>query len=446
MQYARWRTPDGKLHPSKDDFAPKELLKKLGEESVVAEDGSVQWRTSMFFQLQLVVQSSIGILQIDGKELNEADSNSMIERALHDVAKASGTGNPISPKKLLDAVQSKAVKFFRGPPQSYSLITSLSLKNIGAISTDVFGTTITSVCRDQFPFPVSLRNGRSFLAQHVEGTKYTVLAATCDALSVNDAIHRAMSAVEILRGVWSFIYRFGVMTTSWYTSPKRQWIGQIHTGPVHLLYDNANNKLFDEYLYDSAYTEDAELFEPSRGGWSSLEQLRSEVFAKISALPYKDDLLLIFERYAQALHQPNLDVAFLQLWGLIEKITDTIGANYDETVSRAIWPLRPREVVKPLLNMMRTHRNRFVHAGNSPNERVELCQVAKMVVDYHVDLLVNNAYQVSSLHEYGEFLKLPVAEQTLRDRKAQYELALKLKYPMSVPSNTEPDENKEVVP
>ena len=162
------------------------------------------------------------------------------------------------------------------------------------------------------------------------------------------------------------------------------------------------------------------------------EEKRITATDAIEALPYKAELKRLLVRYTLALDQANLDVTFLMLWGLLEKITDSVGNNYDLTVQRAVWGYRDRAIAKEMLNQMRWRRNRFVHAGSSTADRDQLCYITKSFVDSHLVYLIRDTYKLNSIKEYAEFLSLPNSKERLMQMQEWYKTALEL-FPIPKP-------------
>jgi hypothetical protein len=195
--------------------------------------------------------------------------------------------------------------------------------------------------------------------------------------------------------------------------PKRQWIGRIHPGPVHTPHNPDGSLIGTMYWYEPDYVEDAPLFRPDYGGWDAAERKRLWASNAIAATPFADDLIRLFARYAVALDQTNLNVAFLMLWSLLEKITNTVGGNYDETIKRATFLDRDRSISKQMLSQMRWRRNQFVHTASSTSDRDQLCYITKSYVDRQLLHLLNNDFGVESLAEHGDFLGLPHSTKRL---------------------------------
>lgn len=426
MRHAYWRRPDSNIHrPNDDKHAPTALLAEIGNAATL-EDGGIRWAGSPLKDFECAAVSSLIVLESADQELNETDSARLIHKSLHEVIRKSGGNTPVKAKELLDTLNRNARTFFRQQTQKRRLIVSLSVKWNDELCVNVFGSTVRTVHRRDFPFPEKLSLDASFVKPHVTSTKYATVAVDTEKISVNQAFDRGTTVINCLRGVWNMIATFRGSETSFSTVPKRKWIGKIHLGPIYMMYDSNNSQAHDIYWFEPDYVEDAKLFKPTKG-WTKLEETRSFIFGQIEKSPFRSELIRLFARYATALDQSNLDVTFLMLWSLLERITDTVGASYDETIKRVIWPFEDRAVSKQLLEQMRIRRNRFVHSANSSAEADKLCYITKSFVDEHLRILIQNPYGISSLKEHGEFLALPHSSDRLQKMVDWYQLALSLK-------------------
>jgi hypothetical protein len=205
----------------------------------------------------------------------------------------------------------------------------------------------------------------------------------------------------------------------------RKPIGVIHAGPIHTLHKPDGSLAIDLYWYEPDYSGDQKLFKP-KNGWAKTEQHRRWAMGRINRLPFAHELENIVGRYVIALDNPNLDVAFLQMWAILEKITDTVGGKYDETIERATWVFSDRSVARDLLEHLRVRRNRYVHAGRSADDREQPVYMIKGFVEPHILRLIRNDFQVASLREYGEFLCLPRDTTLLEARRAQLQRVIRM--------------------
>jgi hypothetical protein len=189
--------------------------------------------------------------------------------------------------------------------------------------------------------------------------------------------------------------------------------------------------------YDPDFTEDQPIYKPANGWWVDIEKKRRLAMRCLAALEYKNDLIAILIRYVNALDQPNTDIAFLQMWSILEKITDTIGGKYDETIERTLWPFQGQDrfVSKNILESLRYRRNQYVHSGKADQECDQIAYMIKSFVDPHLFMLISNRLNVHSLEEYGNFLALPSNITILKERRQILTQALRVLQPRQTTSS-----------
>lgn len=442
MRHAYWRRSDNTIYrPNDNKHAPTRLLNLIGTEASVDSTGRISWQGRDLLDWELAIQSSIVVLQPDESELNEADSNLLISKAIQEIIIKDKGGKPVDAPRLLDLVNKRAKELYNRPKTSRLLVTSLSVEKCNVFPIDVFGFPIENANRADYPYHPPLVQNKSFVTKHVRESRYHVVSIETSETTVFQAFDRGMTALNCLRGVWSLIATYCESVLSSSVVPKRKWIGKIHVGPIHGLYDAAGTLTGDNYWCDMNYVEDAPLFAP-RMGWDELQKSCLTFFEKIETSPFKQELIELFARYAIALDQTNLHVAFLMLWSLLEKITDTVGKSYDDTIERAIWPFSEQISSKQLLNQLRLCRNQFVHSAETSNASDRLCYVTRYFVDHHFVALLYNYYAVNSLKEYGEFLALPHDLKRLEQLADWYKRAFEMRKPQSDDDETKDDKNQ----
>jgi hypothetical protein len=244
---------------------------------------------------------------------------------------------------------------------------------------------------------------------------------------MHEAIERGLNALNLLRGLWSLIAG-SPWTIQIGGLQRRKPIGVIHTGPVHTLHHPDGRLVNDAlYWYDPDYTEDLSLFQRV-DQWPTIEKQRKWALRRMATFGYRQDLEDLLIRYAVALDQPNLSVAFLQMWSILEKITGTVGANYDETIRRTLWLYsdESRPIAKDMLETLRYRRNKYVHSGGSGQQADQVVYMIKSFVGPHLRTLLGNWFKVCSLQDYGQFLSLPTDVATLRERRRKMGIALRV--------------------
>ena len=424
MRHAFWRRPDGVLHKSDDDrYAPVALLQEIGLKATVKGD-SISWPFTGLHDYQTAAYPSIGIISPDGSELNEADSVSLVSRAANGIIRQLGGGKPVLPKALLAKVNIEAASLFRQSTTKGILVTSVSVDNWPSIPINVVGCDILAADLANYPYPEPLVTQTSYVTPHITRTTYSTVAVQSEQITSHQAFDISMTALNFVRGIWNHILTYRSASVGWSQVPRRKWIGVIHVGPVYTLHTEDGALDNDAYWYEPDYVEDANIHKPK--SWETLKEAYIQASESIDTLPYKRDLIDLFARYAIALDQANLDVAFLMLWSLLERITDTVGGNYDDTIERAIWFFKDHSIAKQLLRQMRWRRNQFVHSAGSAEDRDQLCYITKSFVDVHSKSLVRNELKINDIKEYGEFLGLPRDQSRLEHLREWYKRAFEL--------------------
>ena len=428
MSYVFWRKPDGKPYRLDDGkYAPTALLARIGEAARVDQKRGVSWQGWWVYEYDLAIRSAVVVLDPNGDELNERDTWSLVDGAIRTIIKKQDGGTPVNHRDVIKEANARASAHFRKPITDYTLVSSLSVDSFPARRIRVHDRFVSPLRErgKRFPYPeVLCRQARGTAIEgHLECTAYRPVKVKTAGRSVHEAVDNAIRALSLLRGLWTLFATYGSVTRR-YGSPKQIPLGVIHAGPVHTLHQSDGTLVEEYYWYDPDYAGDQELYKP-KDGWDKIEKHRRWASRRLRQLPYRRDLEDLIIRYATGLDHLNLDVAFLQLWGILEKVTDTVGGKYDETIKQAIWVYEDRQEAKQLLQSLRFRRNQFVHAAKSSEERDQIVFMIKSFVEPHLLRLIRNDFRVRSLQEYGKFLSLPTNVDSLETRWRQLGQALR---------------------
>jgi hypothetical protein len=286
---------------------------------------------------------------------------------------------------------------------------------------------------------VGTRSLPSSFQKHIESSKYQVVLIDTEGRSVHEATNNAINALHLLRGIWSFFATRGSWSIKLGAVPHEA-IAAIHTGPIYTLHFPDGTHAVDRYWYEPEYQEDKKLFEP-RHEWTILEKHRTWAMKNIASWQYTSELEDLLIRYSVALDQTNPDNAFLQMWSILEKMTNTVGANYDETVRRAVWFYadQDRGLTKDILESLRFCRNRLVHAGKGDYEGDQVVYQLKVFIDQHLLRLIANDFRVKTLAEYGQMLALSTSVQSLKAQRRKISRAFHIRTKASAAEKDDDD-------
>lgn len=427
-RYVFWRMPNGKPYRKEDSrFAPTELLAEHGKSASVVEK-TITYPLRGFPREELAIRSSVVVIGPDDRELNEGDSWAIVQKAIINTIRESGGNVPIEPTGLLKKADKEAQAFFRTSPRDYVLVSSLSIHGFPATKIRIGDNEITSMKergrRFLYPKALTKSSRQARLQEHTESTDYLPIKVKTSGRSHQEATDRALDAIDVLRGLWTLFGTHGTWTM--HMGPKgSETVGVIHTAPIHTLHDPDGTLVADVYWYQPNYLGDRKCFKPTNG-WSNIEKHRRWATRKLRTLPYGRDIEQLIVRYVKALDHVDGDLALLELWSLLEKITDTIGANYDETIERVSWVFKDRKAARQEMNSLRLRRNMYVHSARSGNDSDQATYLIKSFVEPHLIRLIRNDFDVVSLEDYGKYLALPTDVEELKRQKMQRQRAQRM--------------------
>jgi len=437
-----WRTPEARPYRGIDaKFAPDEILAAWGRKTKVDAKGETSQEGSFSgLRLETALKLAFVVVGKDGDELDEDDAWGIARQTLRHQAVRLGGEKPITPADFIREADKLATAFFQQPEKEYVFVTSLSVASLPTKKLQIGGCTVRPLkTRKKYRVPALVSSGSvwSVYQKHVEQTRYKWVAVTTKGRTPNDAFNRAYEAVALLRALWTFAGTFGSMSLR-FGALAPQPLAAVHQGPIQTLHHRNGDPVSDEYFWrEQDPREDRQLFDPS-SGWAKLEGMRQKLSRRIGRLPYGRDLEQLLLRYVAALDHTNHDVLMLQVWSILERITNLVGARYDELIEMASWIMPDRRLWKQLISGVRLQRNRYVHSSKSAPDADQVAYLAKYILEIHLLALVHNYLKVRSLTEYAEMLALPTEPATLAERKRRLEVALRFHTPKPPkrPANT----------
>jgi hypothetical protein len=417
-RYVFFRNDHGKAHRDDDPqkVAPIELLSIIGKSASIANGNSIAWSTFDIRKWETALRSTYIVFDPDGNELAGEDGWRIFHGALINLIKAN-PGVPIKADSLLDKADDCASEFFREVKEtSFYLVTSLAVEALPSKLLRVKNCVISPLGPDrkQYPFPEQLvrQVTDSHLGLHLTSSKYLWIKVKVNARTTIGAVEAALEAVNLLRAVWSFLLSYRDWSFSVGGSPSPKSIGTIHLGPLHTLHHlDGTNAEPDLYWYQPEYAEEKELV--PKGHLVRIQKRHRSVFRKMKNSPLRAAMGEVFVRYVTALDNHNLNVTFLELWSLLERLTNTIGGPYDQTIKRIASTYEDRALAKEMLQSLRLARNLYVHSARTPHQTDQVVYMVKYFLDPMLRQLILNHPKAVTLEEFGDFWALPPDENEL---------------------------------
>lgn len=434
-RYIYWRTPDGKPYYGSDrKHAPVATLAALGETASVNAGRITYHLSDLPEKHHLVLRSAVVVLDPDGNELSPTDTRAIINQAISSAILDAGGKKAILPETFCTLANGLAAKFFRQPLVDFLYATTLSVASFPTESIVIDNCKISDLANQPFrlQYPKSLgdytTDGR--FNRHIESTQYRRVVVETSGRTASEAESKASDVVNLLRGLWTLFVIRGRWSMHFGLTPYKP-LGIIHVGPIQTIHKPDGSLAIENYWYAPDYLCDQSLFTPKEG-WRQLEEFSSWACQQIEKHKYRRELRQLLVQYANALSQTDPNTAFLQLWCILERITDTVGGKYDETIERVIWPYVDLLLMKEQLGHLRFRRNQYVHSAKSEDEIDQTANMARLFVETHLLRLICNNFKVESISEYGRYLSLPTNLDTLKRRREHLDQAIRMREKIAV--------------
>lgn len=400
----------GLLVETINDHAQKDPI--TGRVSFDKSDG-------MFDDALAVLESSVGF----DEAIPESIYRGLTFRSMVAIAES----RPFTAKAFMDELNRQEQGYKKTPSQRYVLTTSLSARNFSnsLSQTGVSGTRITF--GEQLPkrFRAEHERMRKYGRNAVFGElpkytnimrRYTFARVSLWAKSEIEAVESALDGLNLLRGIWNVYLNY---SQAWRMSTgQRKPVNQIVLGPIHSLHQ-PNGKLAVEYSwYEPDYVGP---LKSGRLGQRRMEYMRAferGVRRHLAKSPYRTDLEESIRRYGRVLDSRDWNNAFVQLWGLLEHLTDTTRLDNKATCKRVrfLYPQTERSLHREILAHLAHHRNRAVHAGYVSEDAETLLYQLKRYVERVLGFHLFAGMGFQNRKEAADFLNLPPDLDELQNR------------------------------
>ena len=337
------------------EYDPDLIAKKLEAIRVRDESGNHGGFQDPYEDCVSVLHSSLAFS--DG--IPQTERRRIIALSIREVA----SEGVISARALLREISKQENVYLRWPVKKFVLVTSLSIRHDTTLNNAVVnGAEIrfTPNLPKRFDQGPIMQLAKS----HVVGTlpkDYCALRVSVSARSDHEAVEKAFAAVDLLRGIWNLgINRSRGLS---YRSGNRRPMNLILPGPLHTLHDR-NGKLVstEDLWYEPEYVGPIELFS-RRNGIPQLRGFERSLRRQLAGVQYRNRIENAITRYCRALDSRDFQKAFLDVWSVMETLTDSYTGNYDVTIRRTVSLFGEADFHKQVLKHLRHFRNRAVHAG-----------------------------------------------------------------------------------
>lgn len=374
----------------------------------------------------LLNNETLLLKMVDFREgVPQQEASNIVQRALF----KAGKKGELSRKTIISEINKEVNIYFQQPLKRFVLVTSLSINGNRLLPRMRFGTD--QIIFGKLPPKFESESNRlkaniSPVLQVIQPKDYMPVRVYLSSRSVFDAANIALDRIDMIRGIWNWSINYDKGLRITFTgSPKP--INKIILGPIHTIHRPSGQLCLNtNWLFEPSYIAPIPLYDISQKFEFIIKNTKS-VRKKLSQSQYSDDIISGLQRYSRALDEYNMNNAFLQLWSVLEMLTDTLNQSYDVTIRRASFIFKDNNYYSQILELLRTYRNAFVHHNDSDQDVEVLLYQLRRVVERIIRFHINNKSQFSSVQQAGAFLSSPPDELSLKQREKRIKAALKFR-------------------
>lgn len=329
----------------------------------------------------------------------------------------------ITTKSLISAISKKEREFLSKEKRPYLLYTQVSINN----NTDIQNVKLPKAFISFYKhFPQKIAQNRfehekrakSFL-KYEENHKSMKVRIRINARDEHEASNIALESLDFYRALLNYLltstfrYSFG--------GPSKP-LNVVMLGAVHTLHNLNGSLATDLFWYQPEYQTVKNI--NIRSKQDDLVKSINYIRQRIKSLVYKDKLYNILIRYVRSMDYTDYNTAFIQLWGVLEALTNTKNKSYDTTINRAITFYEDYDYHKQVLNHLRFHRNNIVHNGVAFNDIEPYIYQLKRYVDKILKFVIDDPFDFNSFDRIIEFMDTPHDKLELNKRLSLIKTAI----------------------
>jgi hypothetical protein len=381
-----------------------ELIANELEKIKKVKGGNVNFEAFRFEDYLTILQSAI----IFNKGFPECEKRSILTKSLF----SCGREGKISSKKLLKKINYNEGIFLNSSKTKYKLVTSISVKYIEMLKpVKDKGFNLRFYPQlpnkyDQTEIKEKLRYSNAVIIP----PEYTVVVISTEGRTTHEAVENAISFFDFIRGIWNFYNNR--LTHRRMVSGKHIPVNEILFGPIHTLHSLDGKLATNDHWYEVLYSDEIKASD-IRKNFNSIKSQEKITRERIKKNPYGEELRKIFIRYNNALDVIDLNTSIVNLWSILEYLTNTTEKSYAQTISRATFIFRDYKIVKQFLETFRDVRNKIVHLSERDDRGEILVYQLKNIVENLFLFHLNNKFQFAGIVELGNFLDLPKQSSAL---------------------------------
>lgn len=361
-----------------------------------------------YFDVVLVLESALEFKP----PIPESDRHGVVRRGLRDAV----SRGVLTTDGLLESISQEERAYRAGASTVYTIATSISLApGLAPIAVKI-GRARIRVSPDPNRRLAHFQDAK--LLGPVPGEflppGYSAVSVAIPARTHHEAAEVGLETLDLLRGIWNLAMNRERPPPA---HPKVDVaVNRIRLGRVHTVHLPNGALAFNGCFVQNVDDADQYVFS-SKDEFAVVRKMERHTRRLLARVPYRAQLSNALSRYARTLDGTDYDSVLFKLWSLLELLTGTANAQYDDTVKRAAFLWADARWAKAVLEHLRGKRNEGIHADSSSEEAQRLAWQLRRFVDGLLIFHLGRAGDFASIDEVNTFLSQPVDHAEL-DRRA----------------------------
>lgn len=330
---------------------------------------------------------------------------------------------PVTRKALLAQLNRAEAELLRTPLQSFTVHCRLSVRWNEALRAERIAGSSVRFPRTAARFD-QLQVAQAHDALERQPPDYLSALIQVRSRSRFSALDLGVRAIDEVRALWNYSMNRRVWDR---VGPSdRTPVNVVRLGAVQTLHDRSGTPALETFMHDPNATLSPPVSLASK--WSRVLHETKVLKRHLRQHPYGSQLREALVRYSRALDSNDYDVSFVQLWGLLEYLTD-FGGKHETAVKRIVALHHPEQhpFERIVLHHLRAYRNRIAHDGESSFlGRARVFQV-KRYVERAMAFHLGMGSRLRTLQDAAAFLDLPADSRTLRRQLRAMQFALQFR-------------------
>jgi hypothetical protein len=409
-------------------YNPSILVQRLEKSRSINSEGRAQFSG---FGIKTISSRLEAMIRIS-PEITLEDKHEIVLQSIFNVANS----GVLSPEAILVETNRLEKDYLSSREQNYILATSLS------VNKDCHKLPNIQIDKNRITFSASLPKSfvkaignQQFIGFYMKGklpSNYLCARIAVRAKSIYWAVEKALSSLNIFRGILNFVINYGQQTFS-FGIANRIPINKILLGPIRTLHKpNGEVAVKDLFWYEEEYQESLQPYYNNTvvNNVRQFDRIIKSVYEirkNIQKSKIKEGLQNAILLYNDALDSYNYEVSYIKLWAVLELLTATgQDDNHKVTIRRAAFIFNDPEQEKMHLELLRNFRNNLVHRGYM-NAKLEIFVYdLKLYVEKLLRFLIFNQFRFESFSDVGYLLDRNIEPDKLDKNSKLINFAKKL--------------------